>query len=84
MTTEARIIPGAAVIDDILGLVILFVLMGMRVDLRAFARVEVLGLAAALTLAAIVGKQACSPGAPGKDLDRLSVGIGMIPEARSA
>lgn len=58
---------------------VFFVLMGMRVDLRTFARVEVLGLAAALTLAAIVGKQVCSFGALGKGLDRLSIGIGMIP-----
>ena len=57
---------------------VFFVLMGMRVDLAAFARVDVLGLAAALTLVAIVGKQACSLGAYG-GLDRLSVGIGMIP-----
>jgi Kef-type K+ transport system membrane component KefB len=57
---------------------VFFVLMGMRVDLAAFARVEVLGLAALLTLAAVIGKQACSLGAYG-GLDRLSVGIGMIP-----
>ncbi len=57
---------------------VFFVLMGMRVDLAAFARVEVLGLAAALTVAAVVGKQACALGAYG-GLDRLSVGIGMIP-----
>ena len=57
---------------------IFFVMMGMQVDLRAFARQEVLGLAALLTAAAIVGKQACSLGAFGR-LDRLSIGIGMIP-----
>lgn len=57
---------------------VFFVLMGMRVDLAAFARVDVLGLAILLTLAAIVGKQACSLGAFG-GLDRLSVGIGMVP-----
>jgi Kef-type K+ transport system membrane component KefB len=57
---------------------VFFVLMGMRVDLTAFGRVEVLGLATLLTLAAILGKQACSLGA-GKGLDRLSIGIGMIP-----
>jgi Kef-type K+ transport system membrane component KefB len=57
---------------------VFFVLMGMRVELAAFARVEVLGLAALLTLAAVIGKQACSLGAYG-GLDRLSVGIGMIP-----
>jgi Kef-type K+ transport system membrane component KefB len=58
---------------------IFFVIMGMRVDLAAFARVEVLGLAAMLTFAAILGKQACSLGALGRKLDGLSIGIGMIP-----
>ncbi|MBD3161385.1 MAG: cation:proton antiporter [Candidatus Eisenbacteria bacterium] len=58
---------------------VFFVLMGMRVELSAFARSEVLGLAALLTLAAIIGKQACSLGAIGDRLDRLSIGIGMIP-----
>jgi Kef-type K+ transport system membrane component KefB len=58
---------------------IFFVLMGIRTDLEAFAQPGVLGLAAALTLAAIVGKQACSLGVLGKQYDRLSVGIGMIP-----
>lgn len=58
---------------------IFFVIMGMRVDLAAFARVEVLGLAAMLTLAAILGKQACSLGAVGRRLDGLSIGIGMVP-----
>lgn len=57
---------------------VFFVLMGMRVELAAFARIDVLGLAALLTLAAIIGKQACALGAYG-GLDRLSVGIGMIP-----
>jgi Kef-type K+ transport system membrane component KefB len=55
-----------------------FVLMGMRVDLSAFSRVEILGLAAVLTVAAVIGKQACSLGAYG-GLDRLSVGLGMVP-----
>jgi len=58
---------------------VFFVVMGMRVDLAAFGRVEVLGLAALLTVAAIAGKQACSLGAIGRRLDRLSIGIGMIP-----
>lgn len=58
---------------------IFFVLMGMKTDLGAFANLEVLGLAGALTLAAILGKQACSLGVLGKNIDRLSVGIGMIP-----
>jgi Kef-type K+ transport system membrane component KefB len=56
-----------------------FVLMGMRVDLAAFAHGEILVLAALLTVAAIVGKQACALGALGGKLDRLTIGIGMIP-----
>lgn len=58
---------------------VFFVLMGMRTDLRSFAQPGVLGLAAALTAAAILGKQLCSAGVIGKGIDRLSVGIGMIP-----
>jgi Kef-type K+ transport system membrane component KefB len=57
---------------------VFFVLMGMRVDLAAFGQADVLGLAAVLTLAAVLGKQACALGAFG-GLDRLSVGIGMVP-----
>ena len=56
-----------------------FVLMGMRVDLTAFGRTEILGLAALLTVAAIIGKQACALGALGGNLDRLTIGLGMIP-----
>ena len=58
---------------------IFFVLMGMRTDLKSFSQPGVLGLAAALTIAAIVGKQACSLGVIGKGVDRLTVGLGMIP-----
>jgi Na+:H+ antiporter len=58
---------------------IFFVLMGMRTDLSAFSRPGIVGLAAALTIAAIIGKQACGLAVIGKGLDRLAVGIGMIP-----
>jgi Kef-type K+ transport system membrane component KefB len=58
---------------------IFFVLMGMRVNLAAFARVEVLGFAAALTAAAILGKQACALGVGRRPVDRLTVAIGMMP-----
>jgi len=58
---------------------VFFVLMGMRVDLAAFGHPEILGLAGLLTLAAIVGKQACALGVWGRKLDGLTVGIGMIP-----
>ncbi|MGH7730532.1 MAG: cation:proton antiporter [Candidatus Eiseniibacteriota bacterium] len=58
---------------------VFFVLMGIRVDLGAFGQAEVLGFAAVLTLAAVLGKQVCSLGVLEKDCDRLAVGLGMIP-----
>jgi Kef-type K+ transport system membrane component KefB len=58
---------------------IFFVLMGLRTDLRSFAGPGVLGLAGALILAAILGKQACSLGVWGRGVDRLTIGLGMIP-----
>ncbi|MGB8508458.1 MAG: cation:proton antiporter [Pyrinomonadaceae bacterium] len=58
---------------------VFFVLMGLKVDLRVFARLNVLGFALALTAAAIVGKQVCSLGVMGRGTNRLAVGIGMIP-----
>jgi len=58
---------------------IFFVLMGMRVDLRAFARVELLGFAAALTVAAIAGKQVCSLVVAERGLNRAATGLGRIP-----
>ena len=58
---------------------VFFVLMGMRVELRAFAHADVLGLAVLLTAAAVAGKQACALGALGRGLDALSIGLGMIP-----
>ena len=38
-----------------------------------------LGLALALTVAAVLGKQACSLGVWRPGVDRLTIGIGMIP-----
>lgn len=58
---------------------IFFVMMGFTVDLRSFADTSVLGLAAAITIAAIIGKQVCAFGPLERGLDRLSIGIGMIP-----
>jgi Kef-type K+ transport system membrane component KefB len=58
---------------------IFFVVMGMRTDLRAFTRLEVLELAAALTVAGIIGKQICALGVLDKGIDRLTVGLGMVP-----
>lgn len=58
---------------------IFFVLMGMRTELSSFMNLSILGTAGALTLAAIVGKQACSLGVLAKGVNRVAVGIGMIP-----
>jgi len=58
---------------------VFFVVMGLRTELAVFADPKVLGLALALTAAAVVGKQVCSLGVIGKDVDRLSIGLGMIP-----
>jgi Kef-type K+ transport system membrane component KefB len=58
---------------------VFFVQMGLRTDVRVFADPGVLLLAAALTAVAIVGKLACSGGVLERRLDRLSIGIGMIP-----
>ena len=58
---------------------IFFVQMGIMVSLESFANPAVWGLAAALTFVAVLGKQVCALGVLEKGLDRLSVGIGMIP-----
>jgi Kef-type K+ transport system membrane component KefB len=58
---------------------VFFVVMGLRTDLRVFADPRVLGLAGALTVAAVLGKQVCSIGVLGPGVDRLSIGLGMIP-----
>ena len=57
---------------------IFFVRMGMNVDLRALAGGS-LALAAALTVAAVLGKQACALAVVTPRTDRLAVGLGMIP-----
>ena len=58
---------------------IFFVLMGFKVDLRLFARLDILGFAAMLTVAAIVGKQVCGLAVVEHGVNRLAVGLGMIP-----
>jgi Kef-type K+ transport system membrane component KefB len=58
---------------------IFFVMMGLRTDLRVLASPGVLGLAAVLIVAAVAGKQVCSLGVRTPGLNRLAVGIGMIP-----
>ncbi len=58
---------------------IFFVLMGIDVHLEAFTDPRALGLAAAITAAAILGKQVCGLVVRGKSLDRITIGLGMIP-----
>jgi len=58
---------------------IFFVTMGSRVNLTDFARGDILVFALVLTLAAIVGKQVCGLGVLKKGVDRIAVGLGMIP-----
>ena len=58
---------------------IFFVQMGMNVDLQSFGQSEVLLFAAVLTVAAVVGKQAAALGVTEPGLNRLAVGLGMIP-----
>ena len=58
---------------------IFFVLMGLKVDLRFFTRIDILSFAFVLTLAAIIGKQICALGVTERGLNRLAIGVGMIP-----
>jgi Kef-type K+ transport system membrane component KefB len=56
-----------------------FVLTGAKVDLSIFGDTDTVTLAAALTAAAVIGKQACTLVAFGEGVHKLSVGLGMIP-----
>ena len=58
---------------------IFFVLMGLKVDLRVFGQFGVLGLAVALTTAAVISKQVCALGVIERGVNRIAVGLGMIP-----
>lgn len=58
---------------------VFFVRMGMMVDLSTFADVSILGFAAVLTIAAILGKQVCSLAIFDKTTNKFAIGLGMIP-----
>lgn len=58
---------------------VFFVLMGLKVELAGVFHLSHLGLTALVLVAAIVGKQACALGGLRSSLDKLSIGIGMIP-----
>jgi Kef-type K+ transport system membrane component KefB len=56
-----------------------FLYMGIKIELATLFRFEVIGLALALTFAAIIGKQACALAALERGLNRLAIGLGMVP-----
>lgn len=58
---------------------IFFVWIGARVDLSSFGDTAILGFAALLTVAAILGKMICAAGVVERGLDRISVAVGMVP-----
>jgi Kef-type K+ transport system membrane component KefB len=58
---------------------IFFVLTGLKVELKSFADGRIVVIALVLTVAAWVGKQACSLGVLERGVNRLAVGLGMVP-----
>jgi Kef-type K+ transport system membrane component KefB len=58
---------------------IFFVLVGFRTNVRVLADPAVLGLPLALTVAAVLGKLACSVGVLAPGVRKLTVGWGMVP-----
>ena len=58
---------------------VFFASIGINADLAAMVKPEVLALAGALTAVAIIGKLVSAAGVSGSKVDRLMVGIGMIP-----
>lgn len=58
---------------------IFFLLIGMQIKLELFFDMHVLTVSLAITLAAIIGKQACGFCALEKGLNRIAIGIAMIP-----
>lgn len=58
---------------------IFFVFIGLKVNLTAFGKPAILGFAAALTAAAVIGKLSCSLVITRRNVNRLAVGFGMVP-----
>jgi len=58
---------------------IFFVRMGMMVELHTFGNTSILAFAGVMTLAAIIGKQVCALAIFDKTINRLAIGLGMIP-----
>ncbi len=58
---------------------VFFLLIGMQIKLELFLDMHVLKVSMAITLAAIIGKQVCGFCALEKGLNRIAIGIAMIP-----
>jgi Kef-type K+ transport system membrane component KefB len=58
---------------------VFFLLIGMQIKLETFGDISVLKVALAITIAAIIGKQVCGLCALGKGLNRIAIGVAMIP-----
>ncbi|ODS31675.1 MAG: Na+/H+ antiporter [Candidatus Scalindua rubra] len=58
---------------------IFFLLIGMQIKLELFYDMHVLMVSLAITLAAIIGKQVCGLCALEKGLNRIAIGVAMIP-----
>ena len=56
-----------------------FVLMGMQVDAASFLAPDSVVFGGMLVLVAVAGKLACALGVVGGGINRLAVGIGMVP-----
>jgi Kef-type K+ transport system membrane component KefB len=58
---------------------VFFVIMGLQVKLETFADISILGLAAGITIAAVIGKQVCGLAVRDPLVSKISIGFGMIP-----
>jgi Kef-type K+ transport system membrane component KefB len=58
---------------------VFFLLIGMQIKLELFLDMRVLTVSLAITVAAIIGKQVCGFCALEKGLNRIAIGIAMIP-----
>jgi Kef-type K+ transport system membrane component KefB len=56
-----------------------FVLMGIQVDVLSLVTRESVAFGAVLIVVAVAGKLACAAGVVGRGINRLAVGIGMVP-----
>jgi Kef-type K+ transport system membrane component KefB len=56
-----------------------FILMGIQVDVLSLASMGIIALGAVLVVCALAGKLVCGLGVLGGAVNRLAIGIGMIP-----